>query len=433
MDPYFQLEKYPTNKLITHIHDYLKTINQFDKYENLHKGCLKNMIRCCKIFPTEKYSALSHKKLLDLSLSRRKLSFILWNSINYCVQIINSNPQIIYTDVIIKLFSQNLDNWHLNNHMIALYPFLKFIGQFTDNGIIYNKCCHIANKMTDPHNSNIISPRQLEHLFAFNVNFRKKTTLVPDKIRFSNRLDEFESCGLSYDYRKDYYVYRDLRHKVAKTILQKIILQTKQIEMTALYYLEASYYFFGKFHSNMKTFMGETLKDIYPKKTDFVGLVELIYQNTTKTSTNDILELVSERINDENKYNNNVVLMFIKDIIDNETDDVSKSTVEKLTVFDEFNLEINIDEKINTRLNLFDRDLYGQNDDEIISIIDNAVKCETDLYFKNNANNFYFISMFKVLYFMKIISTADKHSSYAIQKAEEHKTTWVLNYIKTQS
>lgn len=374
------------NFLFKTVHNLDKTIQRYishnamdQEYNNLHQECIKIMLNKFDLFNDQK--------------SRIFVSWLLWNQSDTCVNIMNKDEWKIPINSIEKEFDE-LKQW--NNHTLFLYSIIKFIGQYTNNKELYDKCWEII--LSIPINLNdvseiLIKPSQIIHLFAFNINFKHKN--IPKKTRGSNRLIQFVSTGI-HGHTLNVYQNKYLNEQniIASTLCFKefstlpgrqeshlLHSQNKRNPIYFLYYLISTYQLFKK------------------KINIFSDLYELCIHELP--SNEYILEIMRE-------------LFLFETNAENCTSDVNQS----------------VSDVIKNKLSLLDLTNSTSNNEEIMCIINEASTVYDIHLFKEEYYDMFRITLFKSLYEIGLIQCFDIYTQYALSLARINDIKWIENFIK---
>lgn len=356
--------------------------NSFKDYLDIHKKCIEKILNSFDLFSA------------DTLLTRKFICFLLWSCPDICAELMNDYRWKVDMDGIVKEF-KTCCGIGMSTETLLLYSIVKFIGQFTTNEKYFIYSLKIVQALPDYIDRKIMSPRQLEHLFSFNKQFKPKYCLKPDKIPGSNRLIDFYENGLSVKFESQHEKYQQLR----KAISQKIYEQNENIN-TCLYYIESSYHLFSK-------------------RTDLFDFLKKIVVPFDENKSEYLYRCAKSLFEKEN--NSNYVYTCPKSLI--EKIDSSRNLI------NQFVLVKDIEQIISEKMELFDKDLNGQNHEEIIYVVKEALVVKDIFY---NGNNHYHdifrISFFKHLFGSGIIKVNDPYYTFAFNLAERLKIKWVKNY-----
>lgn len=241
--------------MISYIRNFLISSNLINVFLEIHFDFIVNIIVGHNIF-------VQNPKLR--TEIRRFVSFVIWSCPLLCAKLLKEKRIKFPTE---HIFAELENNPH--NICPQLYSIFKFIGQFTDNNQIHNKCIQLAQKLRY-RPFQMVCPFDLINLFSFNPNVTW-TSPRPDKNQDLNRLIAFYHSGINdTNHGRSLERYQKLRMIYASSILNE---QEGSIEKM-LYYLDACMCAKNKHYTNyvpLKTLISTICWDNYP---DFSKIYE---------------------------------------------------------------------------------------------------------------------------------------------------------------
>src|SRR5271154_2486882 len=152
----FSMNPISLDKLIV---NYCHSLNKFPDLYDTHLDCLTDMLVGHDLFCTDATVRF---------LNRHFVSFLVWSCYNEIATIFNNGRWLVNLEM---MENELVNNWKFSlvssfNQALMLYSILKFIGQYTNNYTIYTRCYAIMRKIPEMESQYIMSPRQIEHLYA---------------------------------------------------------------------------------------------------------------------------------------------------------------------------------------------------------------------------------------------------------------------------
>ena len=351
---------------------YAKNNDLRKKFYKCHENFLIELLNIHNIHETESSKS---------STNREFVNFVLWSCLDFCKIILNKNLWNYQLDLIEQ---ELLDkNCAFDQNNLGLYSILKFIGQYTDNKNKYDKCCKIIESLPDNLPINIIEPKQIRHLFAFNTNFKNDYITIPPKIIGSNRLVQFEFGATigNTNYLKHYEKYKSNRCYHAQFMLIK-----NPSESVCLYYLDSLY---------------------YQTKNKFISIQKLFQDNCNDLAHSSYIRNILEKITSYNCENSNCC------------------------AFNDLNIVTNAYNAIENKINLFYHDNMF-NHEEIHCVIFEALTINDVFVNKNEYYDIFRCGMFQKLYELDQLCPLDKYTSYAMKCAETDNIIWMQTFIRNR-
>lgn len=304
----------------------------------------------------------------NIRLENRKLvCFVLWKCIDFCKRIINEG----LWSISIGAIWQELKDSNNTENQILLFSILKFIGQYTSDILIYRMCAKIVDISQELVLPGCISMKDLAHLISFNPNMKNKTEILP-KTTELNRMKSFEFPIQRFDpetKKECTMIYQDIRYNYGHQLIVK-----DDSVINCLYYLDAFYHV----------------------ECDEEDILEL------DTKLDDRVDEIYSNLNNYNFPENHSVM------------------------FDEFNIEVNVEDMLENRLNLIGS---VQNFDEIKYVMDDAMAV-TDTYLpKKHFYETYRYFLFTSLYEKSFLSVGDIRTRIIYMSATRQKRQWIIDFI----
>ncbi|XWV26086.1 putative orfan [Tupanvirus soda lake] len=372
------MDKTNITNLTNIVRSYAKTNALFGDFCNSHMQCLATLLNNCDIYDSD--SANRYK-------NRKFISFLLWSCNEYCRMILNKQLWLCPIDRMLEELSKIKC---VDKNTLLIYSIIKFIGQYTNDKYIYDKCCLLMESIQDIFPEYVMTPAQIRHLFAFNPHFISTEHPLPPKINGSNRLVQFYSCaikdsGFYIDYSK---IYSKKRH-----IFSKNQLVMKKDEATCLYYLDSLYY---------------------------------VTKNKQLTM-NNLYETKCKKI-DSNYFIHNIIIKLME-YFDHHY--VLESYVENINsvIVNEYSIEISIDDNVNNKLLLLSLNT-NDNHEEIMCIINEALTVNDVYANKNGYYEKFRTTIFKKMYENNIVKPFDIYTNYALCYAINNEILWMQDFLK---
>lgn len=341
----FNMNPTSLDKLIV---SYCHSINKFPDLYDTHLDCLTNILVDHNLFCTNPIVRF---------LNRHFVSFLVWSCYNEIATVLNNGRWSVNLELI---ENELVNNWKFSlvssfNQALMLYSILKFIGQYTNNYTTYTRCYSIMRKIPDIESPYIMSPRQIEHLYAFNRNFcSNRKCPKTNKITGSNRLIDFHSRGY---YLKSRINIQHLHYKNCRYYHSYEMLCNNPTTITCLYYLHSLYYRNDAKQNN------DPVKLIYDKLC-----------NSEIEKDDIMIDAEHPKLNKNflQKYHNKIADYNIQQLLEETMNKIIYCQVsfDYFMVYNEFFIQKSIDKINEDVLHLLDRDtVNGQNDEELLSII----------------------------------------------------------------
>lgn len=370
--PMEELTVFGLNRIIQ---SYAKQIQKIDDFRQVHLECIAELLNNHDIYESNMEKRLANRKFV---------CFLLWSSIDFCTEAMNKKRWIFSLDLMATELSEA--SGKAEQQILLAYSILKFVGQYTDDRSIYNRCYQILDGVTTTGLP--ISPADMKHLFAFNSNFLHMRQQVPPKSRGFNRLLHFFTSGIGSYSAENSREYSQLRYDYARG---RFISNCN--EANCLYYLDTLYYTLGDTHIRVKQ-MYECL---------------CVFVDT-----------------DVSKY-----VLAMLEAIAIFAAGRHISILEKFIIVNQFDLETILKDTVNKRLlMLVPRRENHLNQEELIYIIDEAITVPDSSFDSSEYYSMFRIALFERLYRDYYLRPGDSYSEYAKKIAAENEVEWIPRAIR---